>query len=97
MAKASGANKAEHIGLVNRVVADDKLTEATMAMAASIASKSAMTLATGKQAFYRQREMTLPDAYGYASQVMVENMLKHDAEEGINAFIEKRSPSWQDK
>jgi enoyl-CoA hydratase/carnithine racemase len=56
-----------------------------------------MALATGKQAFYHQREMTLADAYDYASQVMVDNLLKHDAEEGINAFIEKRSPEWQDR
>jgi enoyl-CoA hydratase/carnithine racemase len=91
------ATKAEHIGLINRVVEDEKLTEATMAMAGTIASKSAMTLATGKQAFYRQREMTLADAYDYASRVMVGNMLKHDAEEGINAFIAKRSPEWQDR
>jgi enoyl-CoA hydratase/carnithine racemase len=90
------ATKAEHIGLVNRVVADQNLTEATMAMAGKIASKSTMTLATGKQAFYRQREMTLSDAYDFASQVMVDNLLKHDAEEGINAFIEKRSPKWLD-
>jgi enoyl-CoA hydratase/carnithine racemase len=55
-----------------------------------------MTLATGKRAFYAQREMPLPEAYEYASQVMVENMLAHDAEEGIGAFIEKRSPQWKD-
>ncbi|MGK0399757.1 MAG: enoyl-CoA hydratase/carnithine racemase [Gammaproteobacteria bacterium] len=90
------ATKAEHIGLVNRVVADQNLTEATMAMAGKIASKSTMTLATGKQAFYRQLEMTLSDAYDFASQVMVDNLLKHDAEEGMNAFIEKRSPIWLD-
>lgn len=91
------AIKAEHIGLVNRVVTEEKLTQETIAMAALIASKSAMTLATGKQAFYKQQEMTLTDAYDYASQVMVDNLLKSDAEEGMNAFIEKRSPQWQDK
>ena len=56
-----------------------------------------MTLATGKLAFYKQREMTLSKAYDYASNVMVENMLARDAEEGIGAFIEKRQPTWQDK
>jgi enoyl-CoA hydratase/carnithine racemase len=67
-----------------------------MEMARKIASKSSMTLATGKRAFYAQREMRLAQAYDYASNVMVENMLAHDAEEGICAFIEKRAPLWQD-
>ena len=91
------AEKAERIGLVNAVVADENLTDATMKMARTIASKSSMTLATGKKAFYQQREMTLPEAYEFASRVMVDNMLKYDAEEGINAFIEKRAAKWQDK
>ena len=55
-------------------------------MAHKIASKSSLTLATGKRAFYAQREMGLADAYDYASQVMVDNMLARDAEEGIGAF-----------
>ena len=55
-----------------------------------------MTLATGKRAYYAQREMTLGDAYDYASGVMVENMPAQDAHEGISAFIEKRKPEWQD-
>jgi enoyl-CoA hydratase/carnithine racemase len=55
-----------------------------------------MTLATGKGAYYAQREMELSDAYVYASGVMVENMLASDAEEGIGAFIQKRAPKWQD-
>jgi hypothetical protein len=55
-----------------------------------------MTLATGKRAYYAQREMALSDAYDYASRVMVDNMLAQDAEEGIGAFIEKRAPQWQD-
>ena len=91
------SEKAEHIGLVNRVVEDSNLTESTMTMAKVIASKSKMTLKTGKQAFYKQKEMSLSDAYDYASSVMVENMLKIDAQEGIDAFIEKRHPKWRDE
>lgn len=90
------AVRAAEIGLVNRSVPDDALRAATLEMAGKIASKSSMTLATGKQAFYAQREMPLADAYAYASQVMVDNMLARDAEEGIGAFIEKRAPQWQD-
>jgi enoyl-CoA hydratase/carnithine racemase len=90
------ADRAFDIGLVNRVVPADALREVTMAMAHKIASKSSLTLATGKRAFYAQREMGLADAYDYASQVMVDNMLARDAEEGIGAFIEKRKPKWQD-
>ena len=90
------AARAAEIGLVNRAVAADSLRDAVMAMAGKIASKSSMTLATGKRAYYAQREMPLTDAYAYASQVMVDNMLARDAEEGIGAFIEKRAPQWQD-
>lgn len=90
------AERAADMGLVNRVTSEDALRDATMEMARKIASKSSMTLATGKRAFYAQREMPLAEAYDYASQVMVENMLARDAEEGIGAFIEKRTPQWQD-
>ena len=65
--------------------------------ALKISKKSAMTLKIGKQAFYNQINMNLSEAYDYASNVMVENMLKIDAEEGIDAFINKRNPNWQDK
>ena len=65
--------------------------------ALKISKKSAMTLKIGKQAFYNQINMSLSEAYDYASNVMVENMLKIDAEEGIDAFINKRNPYWQDK
>ena len=65
--------------------------------ALKISKKSAITLKIGKEAFYNQIEMTLSEAYDYASNVMVENMLKLDAEEGIDAFINKRTPNWQDK
>jgi len=91
------AEHAAEIGLVNRVVPVEELTEYTTGMARKIAGKSGMTLATGKKAFYRQREMPLSEAYEFCSNVMVENMLKRDAEEGINAFIEKRAPKWSDQ
>ncbi len=92
----TSATRAAEIGLVNRTVAPEALRDATLEMARKIASKSSMTLATGKRAFYSQREMPLSGAYDYASNVMVENMLARDAEEGIGAFIEKRAPQWQD-
>ncbi len=89
--------RAVEIGLINQVTTSDSLSDFTMEISEKIASKSSMTLATGKKAFHEQRELNLEDAYAYASQVMVDNMLKHDAEEGIQAFIEKRSAIWLDK
>lgn len=91
------AQRAAEIGLVNRVIAADELTDYTTGIARKIAAKSSMTLETGKKAFYRQREMPLEQAYEYTSHIMVENMLKRDAEEGISAFIEKRAPQWSDE
>jgi enoyl-CoA hydratase/carnithine racemase len=93
----TSAARAAEIGLVNRTVAPDDLPGAVRDMARKIASKSSMTLATGKRAFYAQREMPLAEAYAYSSTVMVENMLARDAQEGIGAFIEKRTPQWQDR
>ncbi len=89
--------QAERIGLINRAVPEEELVEHTTGIARKIAAKSNMTITTGKTAFYRQREMSLADAYEYASNVMVDNMLKQDAEEGINAFLDKRSPQWSDR
>lgn len=91
------AARAAEIGLVNRVVPAEGLWDATMELAGKIAAKSSLTLAIGKRAFYEQRELALPQAYECASNVMVENMLTRDAEEGIGAFIEKRSPQWRDE
>lgn len=91
------ASRAEQIGLINRAFNPDQLTSETMAMALKIASKSAMTIAIGKRAFYEQAEMPLNEAYAYTSQVMTENMLTRDAEEGIGAFLGKRTPEWQDQ
>ena len=88
------AARAAEIGLVNAVVDDADLTDHVPAVAHKIASKSPVTLAIGKSAFYTQRELSIADAYEYASRVMVENMLHRDAVEGIDAFIEKREPKW---
>ena len=90
------AADAARMGLINRVVPDGDLVAAVDALARQIATKSATTVKIGKQAFYRQREMDLGAAYEYASRVMTENMLTRDAAEGIDAFIEKRAPNWQD-
>ncbi|MBV9558308.1 MAG: enoyl-CoA hydratase [Pseudolabrys sp.] len=91
------ASDAHRIGLINRVVAAGKASEEALALARQIATKSAYTLKIGKEAFYRQREMSLDDAYRYTIDVMVENMLARDAEEGIGAFIDKREPTWEDQ
>jgi len=89
------AASAKALGLVNRVVPEGSLADAAQALAVQIASKSPLTLAIGKEAFYAQAEMGLDDAYAYASEAMTRNMLARDAEEGIDAFIEKRKPTWQ--
>ncbi len=88
------AARAAEIGLVNKVVEAHNLSGYVMSIARQICKKSSVTLAIGKTAFYKQREMTIADAYDYAVGVMVENMLLRDAVEGIDAFIEKRPPNW---
>ena len=91
------SNKAAKIGLINDVVEATKLKDFVLNKAQIISKKSSVTLKIGKEAFYKQLDMKLSDAYDYASNVMVENMLKFDAKEGIEAFIKKRKPNWQDK
>lgn len=88
------AAEARALGLVNRVVPDAALDDAVAALAGQIAAKSALTVKIGKQAFYHQADMTLEDAYAYAAEVMTRNMLARDAEEGIDAFLQKRPPVW---
>ncbi len=88
------AREAAEYGLVNRAVPDAELLDAALELAAKIAAKSPATVAIGKTAFYQQAEMSLSEAYRYASRVMVENMMARDAEEGISAFLEKRKPEW---
>jgi enoyl-CoA hydratase/carnithine racemase len=91
------AEHAARISLVNRVVAPGAERDEALKIAGTIAAKSALTVKIGKEAFYRQLEMPLAEAYRYASEVMVENMLARDAAEGIGAFIEKREPKWEDR
>ncbi len=94
LGETAAAAKALELGLVNRVVPDAQVFDTAMDFARTIAAKSPLTLAIGKKAFYRQIEMPLAEAYEYAANVMVENMLVRDAEEGIGAFLEKRKPEW---
>jgi enoyl-CoA hydratase/carnithine racemase len=91
---AIDAQRAREIGLVNRVVPEAELDAAVTALARQIAGKSPLTLAIGKEAFYRQAALDLESAYAYASEVMTRNMLTRDAEEGIDAFLAKRPPVW---
>jgi enoyl-CoA hydratase/carnithine racemase len=90
-----GAEDAARIGLVNRVVPAGQAETEALSMARIIASKSPLTLRIGKKAFYEQVEMGLAEAYAHATEVMVENMLARDAEEGIGAFVGKRMPRWE--
>ena len=92
--EAVDAPTAREFGLVNRVVPPEYLNQIVTKYAETLASKSPLTLKTGKEAFYAQAEMDLSSAYEYASRVMVENMMARDAEEGIGAFIDKRKPEW---
>ncbi len=89
------AARAEQIGLINRAVEPEALDETVYGMAATIAGKSGHTLKIGKEAFYKQLEMPLAQAYDYTAKVMAENMQANDAQEGISAFLDKRDPDWQ--
>ena len=88
------ADKAKSIGLINNFFKEEYLTKETFLIADKIRKKSSLTLKIGKKAFYKQSEMKITDAYKYASEVMIKNMMEKDSEEGIKAFIEKRKPNW---
>jgi enoyl-CoA hydratase/carnithine racemase len=92
-----GADEALRIGLINRLVAPGSAREEALALARKVAAKSAAVIKIGKEAFYRQIEMSITDAYAYAAEVMVTNMMARDAAEGISAFLDKRSPVWNDR
>jgi enoyl-CoA hydratase/carnithine racemase len=93
--KFSDAEHAARIGLINSVVAEDKLDAVVQNFAERIASKSPLTVRTGKAAFYKQLAMPLDEAYAYTSHVMSDNLQTHDAQEGITAFLAKRDPNWR--
>ncbi len=88
------AEKARTLGLVNRVVAPDALETATNALAEKVAGQLGVAVKIGKEAFYKQGEMTLEDAYAYTGEVMAQNMLFRETRGGISAFLDKRAPEW---
>ena len=90
------AKEAKRLSLINDYVPKEQLTESVNDLAKKIASKSLMTVKIGKEAFYKQSELSLSDAYEYTSKIMTENTLKEDAKEGISSFLEKRKPTWRD-
>jgi enoyl-CoA hydratase/carnithine racemase len=91
------ANYAKEIGLINDHFSKSKLNSEVLKVAKIIASKSNFTIKIGKQAFYKQLEMPLREAYAYTSKMMTLNMMAMDAKEGISAFLEKRKPKWKNK
>ena len=88
------AHRAERMGLVNRVVPTEQLAAAAAALADQVAQKSEVAVGYGKSAFYQQLDMPVLEAYRYTAAVMVRNMMEADAREGIDAFLQKRKPSW---
>jgi enoyl-CoA hydratase/carnithine racemase len=91
------ANYAKEIGLINDHFSKSKLNDEVLKVAKKIGSKSNLTIKIGKQAFYKQLEMPLRNAYAYTSKMMTVNMMAMDAKEGISAFLEKRQPNWKHK
>lgn len=89
------ASRAQTLGLVNRVVPQDDLASETAALAAQVADKLGAAVRIGKEAFYNQLQLPTAEAYAYTGEVMVTNMLRDDTREGIDAFLEKRDPTWE--
>ena len=91
------AKSALDFGLINQMVKFENLEKTVLSYVNKIKDKSPLVLKIGKEAFYNQLEMPLDDAYHYTAEVMTQNMLAQDANEGINVFIEKRPPNWKGK
>ncbi len=91
------ANYAKEIGLINDYYTKSKLDKEVLKVAKKISSKSNLSIKIGKKAFYKQLEMPLKKAYAFTSKMMTLNMMSMDAEEGISAFLENRSPNWKNK
>ena len=91
------AKYAKEIGLINDHYPVSKLDDEVLKLAKKIASKSNLTIKIGKKAFYKQLEMPLNKAYKYASMMMTKNMMALDAQEGVSAFLENRTPKWKNK
>ncbi len=89
------ATRAETLGLINRVVPQDQLASATEELAQTVAAKLGVAVKIGKQAFYEQLQMPLSEAYDYTGDVMVQNMLWRETEAGIDAFLNKETPKWE--
>lgn len=88
------AHEAQTLGLINKAVPADQLVQDTRKLAETIAAKLPVAVKTGKQAFYQQVQMTTANAYAYTGDVMIDNMLDAQTNEGITAFLEKRDPDW---
>ena len=89
------AKKALNIGLINQYFSSKLLSKKVFEIATKISNKSSNTLKIGKNAFYKQKEMSIEDAYKYTSKVMTKNLLCYESKEGINAFLNKRKPNWK--
>ena len=95
--EAIGAERAQAIGLVNRVVSPEALDDEVDRLAHLVASKSAAAIASGKQLFYRQLEMALGEAYRVAGHAIACDFFTDDGKEGVDAFLGKRAPRWNDR
>ncbi len=91
------AEEAKRISLINDCVPEEQLTKLVMDLAEKISKKSQAVLKIGKDAFYKQSQLNIEDAYEYTSMVMTKNMMIDDASEGINSFLDKRNPRWRNK